>query len=198
MRRLLATIATAAFAISAGAAAPPGSSAPDITVPATDGKSVRLSDHKGKWVVLEWVNPGCPYVQKHYVSKNMQGLQKDASARGVVWLSVNSTNPSHHDYLKPAAMADWMRTQGGSPRATLMDEFGDAGRAYSARTTPQMVVIDPKGTVVYHGAIDDRRSTRPEDVKGARNHVRVALEEAMAGKPVSVASTTPYGCSVKY
>lgn len=198
MRRLLATLATAAFALPALAAAPPGGSAPEIAAPTTEGKPVKLSEHRGKWVVLEWVNPGCPYVQKHYGGKNMQALQKDAAARGVVWLSINSTNPTHYDYLKPAAMADWMRAQGGSPYATLMDENGAAGRAYSARTTPQMVVIDPKGMVVYHGAIDDRRSARVEDIKGARNHVRAALDEAMAGRPVSVASTTPYGCSVKY
>jgi len=180
------------------AAAPPGQAAPDFTLPATDGKNVKLSEMRGKWVVLEWVNPGCPYVQKHYVSKNMQALQKDSGGRGVVWLAVNSTNPSHHDYLKPAKMGEWMKTQGGTPRATLMDEFGDTGRAYSARTTPQMIVVNPEGRVVYNGAIDDKRSYSPEDVKGARNHVRAALDESLAGKPVSVASTTPYGCSVKY
>jgi hypothetical protein len=180
------------------AAAPPGQMAPDFSLPATDGKPVKLSDMRGKWVVLEWVNPGCPYVQKHYVSKNMQALQKESGGRGVVWLAVNSTNPSHHDYLKPAKMGEWMKAQGGAPRATLMDEFGDAGRAYSARTTPQMIVVSPEGRVVYNGAIDDRRSVSPEDIKGARNHVRAALDESLAGKPVSVASTTPYGCSVKY
>lgn len=198
MRRLFASLATAGLLATAHAAAPPGAPAPEFSLPGTDGKPVKLAEQRGKWVVLEWVNPGCPYVQKHYNGKNMQALQKDAAGRGVVWLTVNSTNPSHPDYLKPAAMGEWMRTQGGNPRATLMDEFGDTGRAYSARTTPQMVVIDPQGKVVYHGAIDDKRSARVEDIKTARNHVRVALDEAMAGKPVSVASTTPYGCSVKY
>lgn len=180
------------------AAAPPGQMAPDFSLPATDGKTTKLADFKGKWVVLEWVNPGCPYVQKHYVTKNMQALQKEGDGKGVVWLAVNSTNPSHQDYLKPAAMGSWMKTQGGTPRATLMDEKGDTGRAYSARTTPQMLLIDPQGKVVYNGAIDDKRSSNPEDVKTAKNHLRAALDESLAGKPVTTASTSPYGCSVKY
>jgi peroxiredoxin len=196
--RLSAALLCVSFAAGAHAAANPGQAAPEITLPGSDGRAVKLSEHKGKWVVLEWVNPGCPYVRKHYDSKNMQALQKDATAKGVVWLAVNSTNPSHYDYLKPAAMEGWMKTQGGSPRATLMDEAGNAGRAYSARTTPQMFVINPEGRVVYAGAIDDKRSANPEDVKGARNHVRAALDESLAGKAVSVAATTPYGCSVKY
>ena len=195
-----AVLAGVAFSLSttAFAAAPPGQIAPEFSLPATDGKARKLSEFKGKWVVLEWVNPGCPYVQKHYVSKNMQALQKDGGAKGVIWLAVNSTNPSHQDYLKPAAMGDWMKSQGGTPQAALMDESGDTGRAYSARTTPQMLLINPDGRVVYNGAIDDKRSTNPADVKGAKNHLRVALDEGLAGKPVSVASTTPYGCSVKY
>ncbi|MBL8386548.1 MAG: thioredoxin family protein [Burkholderiales bacterium] len=197
---LVATFAVlaASAGLPAFAAAPPGSTAPDFSLPATDGRSVKLSEFRGKWVVLEWVNPGCPYVQKHYVSRNMQTLQRESGGRGAVWLAVNSTNPSHADYLKPAAMGQWMTAQGAAAHATLMDEAGQAGRAYTARTTPQMVIINPDGKVVYHGAIDDRRSSNPDDVKTARNHVRAALGEAMAGKPVSVASTTPYGCSVKY
>ena len=200
MLNLRFVLAGVAFSLSATvfAAAPPGQMAPEFSLPATDGKARKLSEFKGKWVVLEWVNPGCPYVQKHYVSKNMQTLQKDGGGKGVVWLAVNSTNPSHQDYLKPAAMGDWMKSQGGSPQATLMDESGDAGRAYSARTTPQMLLINPEGRVVYNGAIDDKRSSNPADVKNAKNHLRVALDEGLAGKPVSVASTTPYGCSVKY
>jgi hypothetical protein len=180
------------------AAAVPGQSAPDFTLAGTDGQAARLSDFRGKWVVLEWVNPGCPFVQKHYNSKNMQGLQKEYGAKQVVWLSINSTNPTHYDYLKPQAMGAWMQAQGGAPRATLMDEQGMAGRAYGARTTPQMVVITPAGEIVYAGAIDDKRSTDPQDVKSAKNYVRAALSEAMAGKPVTVATATPYGCSVKY
>jgi peroxiredoxin len=196
--RLCATVLGLVIAAGALAAANPGQPAPEIALPGADGRAIKLSEYKGKWVVLEWVNPGCPYVRKHYDSKNMQSLQKEAAAMGVAWLAVNSTNPSHYDYLKPAAMEGWMKTQGGAPRATLMDEAGNAGRAYSARTTPQMFVINPEGRVVYAGAIDDKRSANPEDVKGARNHVRAALEESLAGRPVSVAATTPYGCSVKY
>ena len=187
-----------ALASSAFASAAPGQTAPDFSLKASDGKTTKLADFKGKWVVLEWVNPGCPYVQKHYVSKNMQALQKEGGGKGVVWLAVNSTNPSHQDYLTPSAMGNWMKTQGATPRATLMDQTGDAGRAYSARTTPQMLLIDPEGKVVYNGAIDDQRSSNPEDVKTAKNHLRVALDESLAGKPVSTASTAPYGCSVKY
>ena len=180
------------------AAIQPGQAAPDFALTGTDGKPTKLSDHKGKYVVLEWVNPGCPYVVKHYSSKNMQGLQKEFGGKEVVWLSINSTNPSHYDYLKPAAMGEWMKTQGGAPRATLMDEKGQTGRAYDARTTPQMFVITPEGKVVYGGAIDDRRSANPDDVKTAKNFLKAALNETMAGKPVSVATTTPYGCSVKF
>jgi AhpC/TSA family len=149
-------------------------------------------------VVLEWVNPGCPYVQKHYDSKNMQSLQKEYGGKEVVWLAVNSTKPSHQDYLKPAALAGWMKEKDGTPRATLMDEDGKVGRAYDARTTPHMYIINPEGKFAYVGAIDDKRSYNPADVKTAKNYVRVALNEALAGKPISTASTTPYGCTVKY
>lgn len=187
-----------AFAVSSAFAATPGQNAPEISLPATDGKPAKLSEHKGKWVVLEWVNPGCPYVRKHYDTKNMQALQKTYGAKDVVWLAVNSTNPGHADYLKPAAMGEWMKAQGGTPRVTMMDEKGVAGRAYGARTTPQMFIIDPKGQVVYNGAIDDKRSANPEDVKTAKNFLKAGMDEALAGKPVSVASTTPYGCTVKY
>ena len=196
--RTLISVLVFSLGSSALAAAPPGQMAPNFSLPTTDGKTTKLADFKGKWVVLEWVNPACPYVQKHYVTKNMQALQKDSGGKGVVWLAVNSTNPSHQDYLKPAAMGNWMKAQGGTPRVTLMDQAGDTGRAYSARTTPQMLLIDPQGKVVYNGAIDDQRSANPEDVKTAKNHLRAALDESLAGKPVTTAGTSPYGCSVKY
>ena len=190
------------FAVSLNAgialAANPGQAAPDFTLTGTDGKLAKLSDHKGKWVVLEWVNPGCPYVQKHYDSNNMQALQKEFGGRNVVWLAVNSTKPSHHDYLKPAALQGWMKEKDAAPRATLMDEDGKTGRAYDARTTPHMYIVNPEGKFVYVGAIDDKRSANPADVKTSKNYVRVALNEALAGKAVSTASTTPYGCTVKY
>ena len=197
---MLRFVLTAALAVSALStnAANPGQSAPDFTLTDTSGKAAKLSDHKGKWVVLEWVNPGCPYVQKHYESKNMQSLQKEYGGKEVVWLAVNSTKPSHQDYLKPAALQGWMKEKDGTPRATLMDEDGKVGRAYDARTTPHMYIVNPEGKIAYVGAIDDKRSANPADVKTAKNYVRVALNEALAGKPVSTASTTPYGCTVKY
>jgi cytochrome oxidase Cu insertion factor (SCO1/SenC/PrrC family) len=187
-----------ALAATATSAQIPGQGAPGFTLTDTTGSPVRLADFRGKYVVLEWTNPECPFVRKHYGSGNMQALQKEWGAQGVVWLAVNSTNASHPEFKTPAQMNEWMRTQGASPRATLLDGTSETGRAYGARTTPQMFVVDPAGNVVYAGAIDDKRSANPADVKGAKNYVRAALTEALAGKPVSVASTTPYGCSVKY
>jgi len=195
--RLAPLAAALAFAVSAHAAAP-GAIAPDFTVNDTAGKPVKLSDYRGKHVVLEWTNPECPFVRKHYDSANMQGLQKQYGTKDVVWLSVNSTNRNHSEFKTGAQMAAWMQEQGGVPKAVLIDDTSATGKAYSARTTPQMFVIDPAGKIVYAGAIDDKRSANPADVKTAKNFVRAALDEALAGKPVSVASTSPYGCSVKY
>ena len=176
----------------------PGTPAPAFTLNDTAGKAVALTDYKGKYVVLEWTNPECPFVQKHYVSRNMQDLQKEWGAKGVVWLSVNSTNANHSEFKTPEQMASWMRAQGAAQAATLLDSTSATGRAYGARTTPQMFVIDPAGKVIYAGAIDDKRSANPADAKTANNYVRTALNEALAGKPVTTASTSPYGCSVKY
>jgi len=201
MRRHLFTIALTAMALFAGGGAvgaTNGAPAPGFALADTGGKAVRLADYRGKYVVLEWTNPECPFVRKHYDSGNMQALQKEWGAKGVVWLAVNSTNASHSEFKSPEAMRDWMRSQGAAPAATLIDSTSATGRAYGARTTPQMFVIDPAGTLLYQGAIDDKRSANPADVKTATNHVRAALTEALAGKPVTVASTTPYGCSVKY
>ena len=176
----------------------PGQPAPDFTLQDLSGKPVKLSALKGKFVVLEWVNPECPYVQKHYNSANMQNLQKEYGGRQVTWLAINSTREGHSEFKSPQQMGGWMKDRGGAPAATLLDRDSKVGRLYGAVTTPHMYVIDPKGTLVYVGAIDDKRSTNPADVKTAKNYVRVALEESLAGKPVSTASTTPYGCSVKY
>ncbi len=196
------SIVIAAFFALAGSvamgAAAPGSAAPAFTLTDTGGKPVQLADYRGKYVVLEWTNPDCPFVQKHYVSRNMQGLQKEWGARGVVWLSINSTRANHPEFKTGAEMAGWMQAQGASPAAALIDGTSATGRAYGARTTPHMFVIDPAGTLIYNGAIDDRRSANPADAKSANNYVRAALTEATAGKPVTVANTTPYGCSVKY
>ena len=189
---------TTLFAAGAAIAVVAGAPAPAFAIPDTSGKSVQLGDYKGKYVVLEWVNPECPFVRKHYSSGNMQALQKEYAGRDVVWLSINSTNASHSEFKTPREMSDWMKSQGAAPAATLLDSGSDTGRAYGARTTPHMFVIDPAGKVIYNGAIDDKRSANPADAKTANNYVRAALTEAMSGKPVTVGNTTPYGCSVKY
>lgn len=182
----------------AAQAAAVGQPAPAFELRDTQGKAVRLSDFKGRHVVLEWTNPGCPFVVKHYGSQNMQALQKEAAAKDVVWLSVSSTAPGHADYLAPAALTSQYRGWGAAPAALLMDDAGQVGRAYGARTTPHLYVIDAQGVLVYAGGIDDKRSTNPADVKTAKNFVRAALAESLAGKPVSTPSAAPYGCSIKY
>ena len=182
----------------AHAAATVGQAAPTFSVADTSGKAVALSDFKGKTVVLEWVNPGCPFVQKHYRSANMQGTQQEATSRGVVWLTVNSTAPEHEDYKAPAAMSQWMQSNRAAATATLMDSDGKVGRAYGAKTTPHMYIIDPAGTLVYAGGIDSKATANPADIASATNHVKVALAESLAGKPLSAPTTRPYGCSVKY
>lgn len=149
-------------------------------------------------MVLEWVNPGCPYVQKHYNAANMQATQKEATGEGVVWLAVNSTAANASDYKAPAELATWMKQHDAAATATLMDADGKVGRAYGARTTPHMYVIDPAGKLIYAGAIDSKATARADDIKVATNYVRQALGEALGGKPVSVSVTQAYGCSVKY
>jgi len=187
-----------AFFALAAAAQTPGARAPDFALADTAGNSVKLGDFRGRYVVLEWTNPECPFVRMHYASRNMQELQKEWGAKDVVWLSINSTSASSREWKTPAQMADWMRAQGAAQRATLLDGTSATARAYGAKTTPQMIVIGPDGNVVYNGAIDDRRSTNPVDAKLAHNYVSAALTEAQAGRKVTVASTTPYGCSIKY
>ena len=186
------------FAAATAAAALVGTAAPPFAVADATGKTVQLSDFKGKFVVLEWTNPECPFVRAQYGGEAMQALQKDAAARDVVWLSVNSTNASSSEYKTGAQMAQWMKDKGATPKAILIDSTSAAGRAYAAKTTPHMFVIDPSGKVVYEGAIDDTRSARASDRARAHNYVRAALDESLAGKAVTVASTAPYGCSVKY
>ena len=199
MKFLLSASALALAALPAFAAtADVGQPAPTVSVTDTSGKTVSLADFKGKTVVLEWVNPGCPYVRKHYDSANMQATQKGAADKGVVWLAVNSTAPGHDDYKKPAEMAAWMQAQKAAATHTLMDGDGKVGKAYGARTTPHMYVIDAKGALAYAGGIDDKPSATPADVKTAKNHVNAALGDMLAGKPVAQAATRPYGCSVKY
>lgn len=202
-RRAIMTAAVAlgaTFLMNAPALAAPavGQPAPDFVAVDTGGVQHRLSDFAGKFVVLEWTNPGCPFVAKHYGSGNMPATQKAAAAQGVVWLAINSTEREAGDYLKPAALAAWMKQQSGAPTAVLMDEDGVIGRAYGARTTPHIFIVDPKGLLVYAGGIDSIPSARTEDIKSATNYVNQALGEAFGGKAISAAATRPYGCSIKY
>jgi peroxiredoxin len=192
-------IAAVAVASSPVLAAPvPGQPAPAFRGVDVNGKPVSLADFRGKTVVLEWNNPNCPFVQKHYTSGNMQSLQQKNTAAGVVWLAVNSTTESHSDYMAPAKLAAWFGEQKAAPTAIVMDPKGEIGRAYGAKVTPHMYVIDAKGTLVYAGAIDDKRSANPADIKTSTNHVAAALGEVAAGKAVTTPSTTAYGCTIKY
>lgn len=188
-------IGTAAWAQLASAVV--GQPAPDFTAVDATGKSHKLSDFKGKTVVLEWTNPNCPFVKKHYMG-NMQSLQKDAAAQGVVWLAINSTETGSADYLAPAKLTAWNAEKQATPAAMLMDESGKIGTLYGAKTTPHMYLIDPKGRLVYAGAIDSVPSARVDDIKTATNYVKQALTESMGGKPVTVATSRAYGCSIKY
>ena len=197
MKKLLLTTLMA-FSVGTTFAASVGQPAPAFSAVDTSGKTVSLADFKGKTVVLEWVNPGCPFVQKHYSSANMQGTQKEAAAKGVVWLAVNSTSTDAGDYKTPAAMAQWMQAQRASATATLMDSDGKVGRAFGARTTPHMFVVDPAGKLIYAGGIDSKASANPADIAGATNYIKAGLTETLAGKPISAATTQPYGCSIKY
>lgn len=183
---------------SAAAQAVVGQAAPAFTLPDANGTTQSLAAFKGKWVVLEWVNPDCPFVGKHYGSGNMQKLQKTYTAKGVVWLSIDSSAPGRQGYMDAARAAVFVTQRSASPTAFLLDPQGTVGRAYGAKTTPHMFIVSPEGKLVYNGAIDDKPSTDTADIAGARNHVQAALDEAMAGRPVSTASSQPYGCPVKY
>lgn len=175
-----------------------GEAAPAFELKDTRGKTVKLADFKGRHVVLEWTNPGCPFVQKHYSSQNMQSLQKEFVGRNVAWLSISSTARGATDYLEPAALQAKYQSWGAAPTALLMDDAGRVGKAYGAKTTPHMYVIDKAGTLVYMGGIDDKPTTDVADLKTAQNHVVAALDDVKAGRPVAQAVTRPYGCSVKY
>lgn len=190
----------ATFLMGSNAAAAPtvGQQAPDFVAVDTTGAKHKLSDFAGKFVVLEWTNPGCPFVRKHYGSGNMPATQKAATDKGVVWLAINSTERAATDYLKPDALDAWMKSQKAAPTAVLMDEDGLIGQVYGARTTPHIFIIDPKGTLVYAGGIDSIASARADDIKTATNYVNQALGEAFGGRPISAATTRPYGCSIKY
>jgi hypothetical protein len=188
---LLALIASA-FAVKVG------DPAPGFTAVDSNGKQQRLSDYKGKFVVLEWHNQGCPYTKKHYETGNMQRLQKEWTEKGVVWLTVISSAPGTQGFVTPSQENDYLKTMKASPTAVLMDPGGSLGHLYAAKTTPHMFVIDPNGMLVYNGAIDDHPTSDQGDIPNSKNYVSMALEQAMGGKPVAEAATRPYGCSVKY
>src|SRR5882757_6396613 len=181
-------------------AATVGQAAPTFNGKDSQGKAQSLAQYRGKYVVLEWTNQTCPYTKKHYDSGNMQALQQQWTGKGVVWLTVLSSSPSHGDdgYLTATQENEHIAEVHAHPTAAVLDPSGEIGRLYSAKTTPHMFVIDPQGKLIYAGAIDDKATTDTSDVKVAKNYVSAALTEAMAGQPVETASTRPYGCSVKY
>ena len=189
-------LATVSSAPALAAAA--GQPAPDFTLTDTQGKTVHLSDLRGKYVVLEWTNPECPFVQRHYNSRNMPGLQKEWGARDVAWLSIDSSSRNSGEFKTAAELNAWMGAHDAAQKAVLIDPDSATAKLYAAKTTPHMFVIDPRGRIVYAGAIDDRPGASAADTAKARNYVRAALNEATSGTAVDPANTTPYGCSIKY
>lgn len=195
---LFALTALAVFAAPAAAVPVVGQPAPNFRLADTDGKPVTLSDFRGKTVVLEWSNPDCPFVKKHYGSGNMQKAQAAAATDGVVWLTINSSAAGKQGHLNGAEAKSFVASAKARPTAYLLDPRGVVGKVYDAKTTPHMFIINKAGTLVYAGGIDDKPTPNPADVNGARNHVLAALTELKAGKAVSVKTSRPYGCSVKY
>jgi peroxiredoxin len=203
--KTLAACAVAALAVAVVAAPAPalaeavvGAAAPAFTVVDSNGQTRSLADFEGKTVVLEWWNYQCPFVNKHYASGHMQKLQKAWTGRGVVWLVISSSAPGKQGYVDGPKANTLMEEKGGAPTAVLLDHDGEVGRAYGARNTPHMFIIDSGGTVVFAGGIDDTPSTDLADIETAHNYVQAALEELTAGQPVTTPSTEPYGCGVKY
>ena len=195
---LVASTLLSAGILSTGAQVKVGAAAPAFTGTDSNGKTESLDQFKGKYVVLEWHNQGCPYTAKHYTSGNMQALQKEWTAKGVAWFTVISSAPGQQGYMTASAENAYVKKVGADPTAVLLDSQGKIGHLYDAKTTPQMVVIDPAGKVIYDGAIDDKPTPDVNDIKSAKNYVSDALTASMAGKPVGTPYTRPYGCSVKY
>lgn len=189
---LLMLLAASALAVKVG------DQAPDFTGTDSHGQTHKLSDYRGKFVVLEWHNNGCPFTKKHYESGNMQRLQKEWTDKGVVWFTVISSSPGTQGYVTADEENDYMQKMHAVPTAALLDPSGQIGHLYGAKTTPHMFVINPQGRVIYNGAIDDKPTPDQSDINGAKNYVSDALQEAMAGQQVAVTTTRPYGCSVKY
>jgi peroxiredoxin len=199
MKHILKSILALLVAAGTAVAAPQvGQPAPEFTLTDSNGKSHNLSDFKGKFVVLEWLNHGCPFVKKHYDGGNMQGLQKEFTGKDVVWLSIVSSAPGKQGHMSPEETNKTKEEKGSAATAILNDEDGTVGKLYDAKVTPELYVINPEGTLIYMGAIDDKKSVEPADVAGAKNYVKQALDEAVAGKPVSEPTTTAYGCGIKY
>ena len=195
---LTAFAALAVIAVPALAAPVVGKPAPDFKLADANGRLVTLSSFRGRTVVLEWNNPGCPFVKKHYGSGNMQRAQAAAAKDGVVWLTINSGAPGKQGYMSGPEAKAFVAQSGARPTAYLLDPRGLVGKFYDAKTTPHMYVINKTGTLVYAGGLDDKPTANPADIKGARNHVLAALAELKAGKAVSVPTSRPYGCAVKY
>ncbi len=197
--RLAAASIIAVLAATSAIAAPePGKPAPAFAAVDSQGKPVNLASLKGKTVVLEWTNHDCPYVGKHYTSGNMQKLQKDAAAQGIVWLTVISSAPGQQGHVDGPAADTLTTTRNAAPSAVVLDPDGALGRLYDAKTTPHMYVIKPDGTLAYNGAIDDKPTKDTADVATAKSFVRQALDAVAAGKSVDPSITRAYGCSVKY
>jgi hypothetical protein len=179
-----------------------GGPAPAFTAVDTRGKSHSLADYAGKWIVLEWFNHGCPYTKKHYELVNgvgnSQAMQQEYTKRGVVWLSVVSSGPGRQGYTSAEKAEEQARKKGAVPTAIIRDTAGVLGRLYGARNTPQYAIIDSEGVLRYSGAIDNRQTSSAKDIAGATNYVRAALDSGLAGRPIAVAQTQPYGCEVKY
>jgi peroxiredoxin len=198
--KLLLCLLTCLASTSLFAAASPavGSAAPDFSVTDSKGRPQSLSQYKGKTVVLEWFNPECPFVKKHYGSNNMQKLQDEFTGKGVVWLTIDSSATGKEGYLAPEQAEKQLTEWKMKSTAFLIDPDGKAGQAYGAKNTPHMFIINPEGKLIYAGAIDSKASPNPADIASSTNYVKAALDESMAGKPVTTASTKPYGCGVKY
>ena len=197
LRFFVTPVLAALFAVCAQAVQV-GTPAPDFTATDTHGQVHSLSEYKGKFVVLEWHNRECPFTRKHYESGNMQKLQREWTSRGVIWFTVISSAPGQQGYVTPGQENAYVQKMHAVPTAVLMDPAGKLGHMYNAKTTPEMFVIDPQGKLIYTGAIDDKPTPDPDDIRGANNYVSDALTEAMAGKPVATPYTRSYGCSVKY
>jgi len=186
------------FSLAAHAGVSVGQPSPDFTGIDSNGNQHTLSQYKGKTVVLEWTNHDCPYVKKHYNSGNMQELQKQATADGVVWLSVISSKPGKQGHVSGAQANKLTQSRNAAPTAVILDETSEIGRLYGAKTTPHMYIVDKTGQLVYMGGIDSIPSSNEADIAGAKNYVRVALDAIAAGKAIEDSVTRPYGCSVKY